>query len=165
MDDNILSRISTWELKIKINPILTINGEIFNISESSNFPGLDDIKNMSVSIHYDLIELYSSSITVNPTTFCANLPDDKKNINHRLNITLQNKVNGHTVYLNNKHITLAIDVTVFVENMCINLIIYKLGIFKEQSGGVTLIGENGTLSIDIKTPIYKWLLDHKKLLL
>lgn len=170
---NKIPYIPTWRLDLTIEPGIMVNYETwilardYNKNAGQNFiPAWDE---MFIEVFYDNVALLEKqALSQNNIIISCDLLDDTKNTDHVLKIVLSGKIDDHSfIYDNKTEATTMIRVQINIEDLPINFCLGDTHVFTSESTGDTrqwseFIGENGKQLVEIKTPIYQWLIQHEQ---
>ena len=144
----------SWELTVVATPVISINNEIFPAEAYfEKLLCINSADELMVDIVYDNVKLDSFNFLNNQaykSTFL--LKDDHKITDHTLEITLSGKNSSH-IYADDS-VSWLIKIEVYIENLPIML----------EDEVVKMVGENSNTTLQLTTPIYRWLLDRDPLI-
>lgn len=150
----------TWQLKVRVTPMITIAENIFSAdTHYAQFSHtMHPADTLQVDIVYDDVTLESFNFLnnqVQETIFT--LDDDQTLLNHNLKFIFSGKTDNHSYHTETKEdVSWVLKFDVYIEYL--PMVEYPYGIF---NGIVpSIIGNNGTTTLQIETPIYRWLLQH-----
>lgn len=159
------SKPSTWQLKIVATPLIVINENIF--SAEIHYAQFSHVMHPADALQVDI--LYDDTI-LDSVNFLNNqaletiftLDDDHTKFDHNLKFIFSGKTDHHS-YLTETHdsVTWVLKLEVWIEHLPIVPDLY--GIFNDIAPSI--IGNNGTTTLQIETPIYKWLIQHSNAIL
>jgi hypothetical protein len=149
--------IPTWRMNCKISPVITAGNSVLPGSQLLNFgKELKNFDEFKITAAYDQQTLYSGSFTDTETIVIdQQLLDDKENTDHVFSIELCGKTDDHSCFYHDTSVSLAIQIDLSIEDMPLNLTL-------QTSGIKTIMGENEIQTFNIKTPIYRWLLQNQE---
>jgi hypothetical protein len=137
--------------------VITAGTDIVPGSQLLNFgTELKNFDDFKITVAYDQHTLYDGTFNNTETIVIdQQLLDDKENTDHVFSIELCGKTDDHSCFYHGTSVSLAVKVDLLIEDMPLNLTL-------QTSGIKTIIGENQTQSFNIKTPIYRWLLQSRE---
>jgi hypothetical protein len=149
--------VSTWKMNCKISPVITVDDKILPGSQLANFgEELRNFNDFEITVVYDQQTLYTGSFKgTEAITIDQQFLDDKENIDHVFSIELCGKTDDHSCFYRDMNVSLAIQIDLSIEDMPLTLTL-------QTSGINTVLGENKTQIFNIKTPIYRWLLQNQE---
>ena len=143
-----------WQLKVVATPVVGIDGDVFPAEVyKEQALTMNTAAELQIDIEYDNIKLDSfnfSNHQAHETIFT--LKDDHEITDHALRVILSGKNASH-IY-DDDSVSWLIKIEVYIENLPILL----------EDDAVAIVGENGTTSLSIATPVYRWLLDRDTLI-
>jgi len=142
--------VPVWELKVIATPMIGIDGDVFPAEEYlKRLLRINSADELQIDVLYDNIKLDSFNFSNHqPHETIVKLKDDHEITDHVLNIVLSGKNASH-IYDDNS-VSWLIKLEVYIENLPILL----------EDDTVKMFGENGVTTLQLTTPIYRWLLDH-----
>jgi len=142
--------IPVWELKVIATPIVGINGDVFPAEVyKERALTMNTAAELQIDVVYDNIKLDSFDFSnPQPHETIVKLKDDHEITDHVLNIILSGKNASH-IY-DDDSVSWLVKLEVYIENLPILL----------EDDAVKIVGENGATTLQLTTPIYRWLLDH-----
>ena len=149
--------IPTWRMNCKISPVITAGTSILPGDQLLNFgKELKNFDEFKITVVYDQQTLYSGSFNNTETIIIdQQLLDDKENTDHVFSIELCGKTDDHSCFYHDTGVSLAIQIDLSIEDIPMNLTL-------QHSGIKIIMGENKKQSFNIKTPIYRWLLQNQE---
>jgi hypothetical protein len=156
--------IPTWQLKIVVTPVISVANHLLSADTYfKNFSHtMHPADNLQVNISYDnntIDSLHFLNNQIQERTFT--LTDDHEIVDHTIIFNLSGKNNSHSCHTDtNETVSWLLKFDLYIENFCIS------GVFLENNNTDEFfsdfyVGENGTRILKIKTPIYRWLLQHE----
>ena len=154
----------TWKLKVGITPFISVNHD--NIFSADAYyakfsHGMLPADCLQVDIIYDDILLESLNCLDNQakeTTLA--LVDDQIITSHILKFKLSGKTDGHTYHNeSNNDVSWLLRLDLYIEDLCICGLLLDHKSTNDFSSEFYM-GENRTHTLQIQTPIYRWLLQH-----
>lgn len=142
-----------WKLVIKAWPVLTVAEKTVSIDQAAYYTDLLSYHDIKFNLAYD--DRVVTSENIKDRMIIEHwLTDDKTQKDHRIAFWLSHKGDGHNVLRNNQEISVCLACEVSVEDLVISNTM--------TGGGLILLGENEkSVELGVKTPIYRWLLEHK----
>jgi hypothetical protein len=146
--------IPVWELKVIATPVIGIAGEIFPAeAHFEKLLRINSAEDLQINVVYDNIKLDSFDFSnPQPHETVVTLKDDHEITDHTLEITLSGMTSSHMY--DDDSVSWLVKIEVYIENLPILL----------EDDAVKILGENGTTSLSIATPVYRWLLDRDTLI-
>jgi hypothetical protein len=148
--------IPKWPLNIHIRPVLIKNFEICNISEALSYSELSNYKDIWVNIAYNDTVVLKEKLRVSTTHTLYIL--DEEPTTHRLSLSIHGKTDDHSLLTENVSLTIAAEVTVAMDDISVNLLLFDVDRF--------LISENNKEYIaEFQTPICHYLIENQALVI
>jgi hypothetical protein len=147
------SRPQRWQLEVKFWPVVTVDGQVQNINQNKQH--MDFFTNTAIrhNVAYDN-QIIACDRLIDPVTIRQNLLDDKETHAHQLMVWIANKFPVHNQFIQGHEVSVCAACEILIEGLVISNLI--------TGGGMILLGENDRkVSLEIQTPIYRWLLSRK----
>jgi len=160
--------IPTWELTVGVTPMIGIAGSIFSAEThySQFVPGMHAADDLQFDIVYDNTVINSLRFLNNqPQITTHTLVDDHTNTNHTLQFVLSGKNDSHSYHTNDGgDVSWILKIDLYIENLSMTDVVdEQLDCLPDAM--TSYMGENGTKTLKIQTPIYRWLLTHDNTIL
>ena len=148
-----------------MTPLITIAENIFSAeTHYAQFSHtMHPADTLQVDIMYDDVTLESFNFLNNQAQEAIfTLDDDQILLNHNLKFIFSGKTDNHSYHTETKEdVSWVLKFDVYIEYL--PMVKDPYGIFNDIAPPI--IGNNGTTTLKIETPIYKWLLQHSTTIL
>ena len=153
-----------WNLRVTVDPIVVVTQESDYYIDSPSLYHYND--SIDISIKFGSQSICTISDLKKSTTVEHDLVDNITPLRQNLVIEMSGK-NEQQQVAPNHH--LAVKLSLHVENLCIDRLFTEIGCYFVNYNsttilGSTIMGNNGFQTLEIYTPIYVWLLQHRNYL-
>lgn len=149
--------VPKWTLECTVSPVIMVDQEVVSGNRLAEFgKEIKNFNNFKIDITYDQQSLYTGGIDQSiPIVVSAQLLDDKENTNHLLSIGLSGKTDDHSCFYQGKSVSLGVKLDLLIESVPMASTLLQVGLKNHM-------GENEIQKLEIKTPIYQWLLSNQE---